>query len=450
MKIAANIAGIDKIPIFTFLSFFSFPCFSVTLEKSKGAKIMYTSGIIAEYNPFHNGHRLQIEKIRKKLGADASIVVCMSGAFTQRGSAAILSKGVRARCAVENGADLVIELPTVFAVRSAQYFAEGGVRLLAALGIVDTLSFGTETDDAEFISSIAERMQSGETQQAIRSTMKDGLSYAAAVTKALSLTADEADVLRRPNTILAVEYLRAIHTFAPELHALPLLREGNAYNDTELSGKYPSASAIRNSIMKHGLTEALRTAVPASVFSSLTAEKSFPERERLFRPLLAKLYTMTPSDLATGFGISEGLENRILEAAKNADSLEDFCIALRSRRYPMSRITRTLLALLLSFSPSELMEFDRLGPLYIRVLAFNERGRGLLKIIREKSRLPIISRVRPFLRHGADEPDNMAQRMLRYDTLASDIRGLMLDPIPHAGEDFLLSPVYVKPISQKS
>ncbi|MCR5560040.1 MAG: nucleotidyltransferase family protein [Schwartzia sp.] len=405
---------------------------------------MHTSGLIAEYNPFHNGHRLQLNNIRAVLGSDTSIVVCMSGAFTQRGSAAVLPKGVRARCAVENGADLVIELPTVFAVRSAQYFAEGGVRLLASLGIIDTLAFGTECEDSSFSARIAEKLRLPETQQSLRDIMKQGHSYAEALTKALDLTAEEADEMRQPNNILAVEYQRALQTYAPEIKPLPLLRRGSGHHDSEISSEYPSASAIRRSISETGLTDAVRKAVPASVFSALEKEPCFPNDERLFRPLLAKLYTISPEVLANSIGINEGLENRIISAAKTAGSLEELCDSLSSRRYPKSRIRRTLLSLLFAPSSAEYRHFEESGPLYIRVLAFNERGRGLLKEIREKGSLPLVSRVRPFLRHSADEPDTPAQRMLYYDTVVSDLRGLTLEPIPSAGEDFLLSPAYVK------
>lgn len=404
---------------------------------------MSVTGIIAEYNPFHNGHRLQLENVRAERRSATAIVVCMSGAFTQRGTAAILPKDVRARCAVENGADLVIELPTVFAVRSAQYFAEGGVRLLAGLGIVDTLAFGTKCTDTEFLPRIAEKLNDTSTQDSLHKYLRQGLSYAGALTRALELDNKEETLLREPNTILAIEYLRAIASYASALRPLPLQRKGADYHDETLAGSIASASAIRKELTERGFDDAVCKAVPGTVAEALRSMREIPDDERLFRPLLAKLYTMTPETLAACFGINEGLENRILKAAKTTGSLREFCNTLCSRRYPMSRIGRTLLTLLLSFSPDEIAHFDEAGPLYIRVLAFNDRGRELLKDIRQKSSLPIVTRVRPFLRHSAEETDTPAQRMLQYDTLASDIWGLTLKELPPAGEDFRRSPVQI-------
>ena len=165
--------------------------------------------------------------------------------------------------------------------------------------------------------------------------------------------------------------------------------------------------------------------------------------EQLFRPLLAALYALSPETLASRFGINEGLEHRILKAAKTASSLHELRETLRSRRYPMSRISRTLLTLLLHFNTRELARFDATGPLYLRVLAFSERGRSIQKDLRKKSTLPIVTRVHPFLRYTADKANPLARHMLQYDILASDLWGLTLDSLPPAGEDFRRSPIFI-------
>ena len=195
---------------------------------------MKTVGVVAEYNPFHNGHILQIREIRRRF-PDAGIVVAMSGCFTQRGSVAILDKWARAEAAVRHGASLVLELPAVFATRSAQYFAGGGIRLLDRLGVVDGLAFGAECDDLSILSRMAE--ESG----GVPIKMRKGASYAAALTQ----DAPPDALIRQPNVILAVEYLRAISRHDASLVPLPLPRFAAAYHDHDLPSEDLPAARIR-------------------------------------------------------------------------------------------------------------------------------------------------------------------------------------------------------------
>ena len=198
-------------------------------------------GIIAEYNPFHNGHAHQISEIKKIY--DGEIVAVMSGSFTQRGSPAILDKFTRARLAVLGGCDLVFELPFVDAVRSAQDFARGGIRLLESLGVVDTLAFGAEITDLERLKIAAAAFDEKFFTEDLRRLMAQGISYAAAVTKILSkVTGLDEKLLRQPNTILAIEYLRGL---SESISPLIIERVGAAYDDLTLSEKFSSASAIR-------------------------------------------------------------------------------------------------------------------------------------------------------------------------------------------------------------
>ena len=205
------------------------------------------TGIIAEYNPFHAGHKYQIQEVRRKF-FDEEIIAVMSGSFTQRGEPAILDKWTRAALAVENGIDLVLELPFASAVRSAQDFARGGVRLLNSLGIVDKLAFGAETADFKKIQAAAQVFNEKYFADKVKLKMSAGISYAAAVTKILSEETNSAEnFFRQPNTILTVEYLRAL----PE-NILPVLieRTGSAYNDKILQENFSSASAIRAEVYK--------------------------------------------------------------------------------------------------------------------------------------------------------------------------------------------------------
>ncbi len=190
---------------------------------------MKTVGIVAEYNPFHNGHILQIREIRRRF-PDARIVVVMSGSFTQRGSVAILDKWTRAASAVRHGVSLVLELPTVFATRSAQYFAGGGVRLLDRLGVIDVLAFGSEYDDLSLLSRLSKEIDTNETTDTLRKALREGASYAAALTGKAGSDA----VIRHPNVILAVEYLRALKRYDSALMPLPTPRFSASHNDRTL------------------------------------------------------------------------------------------------------------------------------------------------------------------------------------------------------------------------
>ncbi|MBR5162514.1 MAG: nucleotidyltransferase family protein, partial [Schwartzia sp.] len=247
---------------------------------------MKTVGIIAEYNPFHNGHLLQIREIRRRF-PDARIVVVMSGSFTQRGSAAILDKWTRAASAVRHGVSLVLELPTVFATRSAQYFAGGGVRLLDRLGVAETLAFGSEYDDLSLLSQMAKESDASENTGALRAALCNGESYAAALTG----NSDPSAVIRQPNVILAVEYLRALTRYAAKLTPLPLPRFAAAHNDRALPSDeaipIASASAIRAALFKPETHENAFRFVPTDVAALLPDNPA--DTARLLRPILARL-----------------------------------------------------------------------------------------------------------------------------------------------------------------
>ena len=198
-------------------------------------------GIIAEYNPFHFGHVYQISELKKRF--DEEIVVVMSGSFTQRGSPAILDKWTRAKLAILGGVDIVFELPFVFAVRSAENFANGGIKLLKSLGVVDKLAFGAEISDLERLKAAAEVFDGKNFKKKLLEQMTQGKSYAAAVTKILSVqTGLDEKILRQPNTILAIEYLRAL---PEEISPILIKRIGAGYGNLTLQEKFSSASAIR-------------------------------------------------------------------------------------------------------------------------------------------------------------------------------------------------------------
>ena len=408
---------------------------------------MQVTGIIAEYNPFHNGHLYQIKKIREQ--ADSHVIAVMSGSFTQRGEAAIFDKWQRAQMAVSCGCDLVLELPFVFACRSAQDFAWGGVSLLTRLGIVDTLAFGAESADFTALTEIAGQLDDSTVQAKLHQGIGSGLSYAQALTKALGTATDAQTLLRQPNNILAVEYLRSLKLMDSPIKPLLIPRQGAGYHDHKLSGKISSATAIRRCLYEGTDTASIAKAMPAAAYRSISgcSTKQLPVMNRLLLPLKVKLLTSQAADLQSCCGIGEGLENRIIACAQKATDWQELIKAVTTKRYPSSRIARTLIYLLLGLNTAEMTAFTADGPLYARLLAASPRGRDLLRSIKDNSTIPLITKTSQYLtsQKRCQNPADLTklEAMLRYDTLATQLRELTC---PEAGgrNDFQQSPLFSK------
>lgn len=374
-------------------------------------------GIIAEYNPFHNGHAYQISEIKKFYPAE-EIIAVMSGSFTQRGTPAILDKWTRARLAVEGGVDLVLELPFIYAVRSAQDFARGGVNLLSKLG-VDKLAFGAEVSDLEKLKLAASTFNAENFAENLKSEMSTGKSYAAAVTKILSAGAQiDEKFLRLPNTILAVEYLRAL----PKNISPVLIPRGKVLS---------SATEIRRALYeKPVLWE--KISVPAEVLQVLKSAELVQENF-LFRPLITKILTSSLADLKKIYGMSEGIEFKLIESARTAKSFEELVGGVVNRRFPISRVKRLLLYFLLDVTAEKVLETGN----YARVLAFNRRGQMLLKKI--KCRLPIVTKVSRHLTSKeifAGRISEPYKETLKFDLLATDLRATLFEPPQILRQDF--------------
>ena len=374
-------------------------------------------GIIAEYNPFHNGHAFQISEIKKLFPAE-EIVAVMSGSFTQRGTPAILDKWTRARLAVEGGVDLILELPFVYAVRSAQDFARGGVNLLAKLGI-DKLAFGAEFSDAEKLKLAAATFADKNFAEKLKVEMAGGKSYAAAVSKILSAVAQiDEKFLRLPNTILAIEYLRAL----PENISPLLIPRGKVIS---------SATEIRR-VLYENPVHCEKISVPPSVLQVLKSAELVQEKF-LFRPLLTKILTSSAADLKKIYGMNEGIEFKLTESARQAKTFEEFTDGVVNRRFPISRVKRLLLYLLLDVTAEKISA----GGDYARVLAFNQRGQMLLKKI--KIRLPVVTKVSQHLNSReilAGRKLEPYRQNLKLDLLATDLWATLFEPPKNWREDF--------------
>ena len=384
-------------------------------------------GIIAEYNPFHLGHAYQISEVRR-LVDDAKIIAVMSGSFTQRGTPSLLDKWTKARLAIIGGCDLVLELPFTSAVRSAQDFARGAIKILNELGIVNAISFGAETSNLQQLQLAANILNDKNFSAQIKNEMKSGISYAAAVTKILStaINIDE-KILRQPNTILAVEYLRAL---PKNIEPILIPRIGAGYNDLTLTEKFSSSSAIRAEIYKKNSDwEKISQAVNSQTLAELQAAKSegLIDENFLFRPLLTKVLTTSPDNLRKIYGMNEGLENRLINAAKSANTFDELVNGIVNKRYPISRVKRLLLYVMMNLTAEKIFELETAN--FTRILAFNSNGQALLKKIRAVSKLPIVTKVSQHLRERElfDEKILPYKKNLALDVLATDLRGILFD-----------------------
>ena len=410
---------------------------------------MRAIGIVAEYNPFHNGHRFHLEETRRQAG-DAPIVAVMSGNFVQRGEPALFDKWTRAEMAVRGGVDVVLELPAAFAVRSAQFFAAGAVRLLHSLGVVDRLGFGAEHPDLGALRRLAAAIGDEGVRTVMRQRLDAGETYAAALGRSLAAASGlPPAMVASPNNILAVEYLRAIERYAPTMVPCPVARRAAHYHDRDVRGEIASATAVRGALLG-GQTEAAYGALPVScreVAERCLAEGLGPVAwGELALVLLAALRRASVAELAELPDVSEGLEYK-LKAAGGAGSLEELWSILKSKRYSLTRLQRVMVHALLMTRRAEVAAWDESGPLYARVLAFGERGRRLLRAVARTATVPVVTKTTHFL-HGRElygSELTPLQGMLSLDTLATDVYSLGM-PSPgwrRGGRDFRQSPLYV-------
>lgn len=373
---------------------------------------MKAIGIVAEYDPFHSGHKHHIRAARAALGDDRGVVCAMSGNWTQRGGAAIADKWTRARLALLGGADLVLELPTPWATASAETFARGAVELLSRTGVVDVLCFGSESGDLAQLEGAAVALEGPDYPERLRAELARGQSYAAARAQAAGCPC-----LDLPNNNLAVEYLRALSHLNADLRPFTVLRAGDGHNAPVSGEGHASASALRS--MLRGGEERAWTYLAPEARTLLAASADL---ERLFPAILAKLRTMAPEELARVPDCGEGLEHRILAAAGQARSLAELYDRAKSKRYAHARIRRVVLRALLG-----LYEIPGHVP-YLRVLGMNHRGRELLRAMRGRGVItkPAQGRGKPLMEAEA-----------RY----TDLYALCFAPVRPAGLEWTTSPV---------
>lgn len=388
----------------------------------KGICAMKIGGIIAEYNPFHNGHAFQVSEVKKEC---EGVVAVMSGSVVQRGSLAAFDKFFRAEAAVRGGVDLVLELPCAYSLAPAELFAKGAVSVLESTGVVDELYFGSECGDTKELSRIAELMlnEPPELSEKIKEKLKDGMGYKAAQLEAYSELVSP-DILGLPNNVLGIEYIKALMSLGSKIKPHALLRKFVNHNDTSPSNGFASGNAIRDIYEQK---KDIKAFIPEATHAMYDRAATF-DRSKLDAIVLYMLRVTGLSVFDSVFDAPPEMVTRILRAIPNSTSLENILTKANSRQFSNARIRRAILSALLNIDG----ELTTSKPEYLRVLAFNDKGRDILADIKEKTGLPIITKAADY-----KEKTPMFNAEVRATELSSICRDVK------RGLDFITSPIYL-------
>ena len=412
---------------------------------------MKVAGIVAEYNPFHTGHAHQIAATRAELGGDCAVVAVMSGNWVQQADCAVADKWTRTRLALMGGADLVLELPTVWAVSSAESFARGAVSILHACGVADVISFGSECGDADKLCRVAECLDSEEYRAALAAMVDKGESFAACRQKAVEqvLGKELGGLLAKPNNNLGVEYIRALNALESGIKPMTVLRKGSGHNQVigvivrgedgacrcdesrTQRPQFVSATHLRVDIAE-GAWDAAAPYLPDGGLDLLQNAQR-PDTGRVERAILARLRTMTAEDWGKlpDSGAAEGLPQRLERAGKTCTDLAVFFEKAKTKRFTHARLRRLVLWAYLGLTAADVPK----TPPYIRVLGFNERGREVLARMRKQAALPVITKPA-----HAKRLDGDGRRLFELECRCTDLYDLCLDEVPAPGREWVCGP----------
>lgn len=390
---------------------------------------MKVAGIIAEFNPFHNGHKYLIQEAKKKANADF-VVVLMSGSFTQNGNVAIYDKFKRAKAAIENGVDLVIELPTFYSISSGEYFATGAIDLLNKLNIIDYVFFGSESGDINDISDIAnvELINKEEILKLTKEEMKKGITYAKAHENALKsyLTPPQIKELQKPNNILAIEYLKALKKTNSKIIPYTVKRKGNSISDTNIEKEenFTSATSIRQYIMLKKDLKILEKYVPDDMYEIMLTQKPLLNDDIYNIIKFSILNNMKNiQNLQSINGITEGIENKIISALSISKSYDEFIHNIKSKRYTLSSIKRMILNILLNITKNDFNKLY-LNINYAHILSMSSNGKTLLSSLSNVSNINLLTKISPKVLNLLNETDKQS---LDIDIFASNILSILLN-----------------------
>lgn len=379
-------------------------------------------GIIAEYNPMHNGHIYHIKKAKELANADFCIVI-MSGSFTEQGNVAVLDKFTRAKLAIENGADLVIELPTIYATSSAENFARGAVNILNSLGCITHLAFGAETDNIDSLQEIARTCVDKENQiiATTKKYLKLGITSAQARDNSLKhlLSPECYDAINKPNNILGIEYLKALYALKSQIKPVLVKRLCSSHNDLKITNinEYTSSTAIRAVLSNTDLSlkekiESISNFIPQNIVKELE-KNTFDTNEKLWEILKFEILKLGKEGLENIAEVSEGLENKLYDAVSISNSYLEYISNVKSKRYTLSRIKRICIYILLGITKNLKENLKNIN--YCRILKVKESSKQLLSLIASNATNKVITRL------SDNIEDAKILSSIKLDLLANDI-----------------------------
>lgn len=381
---------------------------------------MKVLGIIAEYNPMHTGHIYHINEAKKITNSDYVIAI-MSGSFTEQGNIAMLDKFTRAKEAVNSGVDLVIELPTIYAVSDGGSFANKAIQLLNDLNIVDSICFGAETDDISKLNNIANTIVVNEEKiwDDIKENLKKGISFANARNESLKnyLKDDEINLVSTPNNILGIEYIKSIITLKSNITPYCIKRESNDFNDNIITQEYTSSTSIRKYLEEGKDIQNISEYISKNTLNSILNSKVLFNKD-IFELLKYKIITMSKEKLRNIYGITEGLENKIQNEILDSYTYEDFIFKLKSKRYELSKIKRMLIHILLDTTKEDFENLKDSNSNYAHILAFNHDKKEILSYMSKNSNIPILTSIND---NTLAKLTQNQRKLIDYDLKASNI-----------------------------
>ena len=416
-------------------------------------------GLIVEYNPFHNGHLYHLQKSKEITKATHTIAI-MSGSFLQRGEPALIDKYTRAEMAVKNGVDLVVELPTLYACQSAEIFSHGAIATLNSLNCVNSICFGSEEGNIDTLQTISKILvqEPEEFKLLLKSYLDEGLVFPTARSKALykyinnnkliNLTEDKLQsILNSSNNILGIEYIKSLLRLNSPINAFTINRIVSQYNSSDISNNICSATAIRNSLKDNSNMDTLQKVVPKPTYDEINNKinSNFnPVFDYMFYDLLKGCIIRDFENLDNYFEVKEGIENKIYANIFKCNTLDELISSTKSKRYTLTKIKRTLNNILLGIEKEDVMKTKNLCKVpYIRVLAFNDKGREIIKKIKDCSDIEIITKFSKV--DHIDDP--IFNTLIKYDIKSSNIYNLIYyknnQNLLKGPMDYYISPKYV-------
>lgn len=398
---------------------------------------MNITGIITEYNPFHKGHLYHLNSSIRLTNSEGTVCI-MSGNFVQRGGPALVDKWTRTKMALENGVDLIIELPTFYALSSAEFFARGSVKILDSLGVIDSLFFGSECGDIDSLSLISKTLL--EETSSFKETLKENLNLGITYAKAREITLSKIlenynlnDILNNSNNILGIEYIKNLMRINSSIKPITLKREGSKYNDKVLNSEFSSATSIRKTLKENNSLGDLKNYLPKRSYEILLDYKNnnqnYVFEDSMFDYIKYRLISKSVN-FNNLFEIREGLDNKLLKEIYDSNSYNELILKVKSKRYTYTKISRILTQIFLNFDKYSFEELNSDEHLYARVLGFNDVGQKILKNIKNNSSIPIITKI--------NKKDN--NPLLNLDIDSTALYSL-LNPCINPKADYLNSPI---------